>query len=541
MSELAANSEYEFLSPQEAKDWGDFFQHLTEGIVSVGEIGLRQATYDDQLVINGVYRWLENGDQGDGFEEVVDDLRGIVFAGGEHSLLSKSMAVVALSDVFFKTDRWPKDVLSRLGEAMSTEPEPGGGVILSAAFWARTMFHAYNSGGQEKLEQFAAAESYFLSGDRSAESERKKIAFQKAKKVISELIRVDGMKMRLPTAFITSAKSETETVQEEIPLGYPDRTIYLGERSGQGMMPSIEKFHEASRWGVPDISNMLLNPRGLRFLMGVELQESLPESRRPGLSYVERKRMLHMFRRSLVRPMDAAVDVFASVDQWTDEQVKEFASFDSLSLWMAVRVSRELRKRWERLESLSEDEGQKFVGKMNNLNYWVDAFGDKLSDYVGRCHRDGERVSVMSVALRESQRYDGVEGWDIGDALEHVKATTRALVLKKVGNDLQLRVQTDIEQLYKDVLWDRMLDEDKVQFACALIADQQGGLLELLEYDEAACAEIIGSINGRCSLEKGGNGYRAVLGVINDVKDEVLKMRWETIRDKRVTESMLLG
>jgi len=555
MVEKAVGNNYEHLSPKEVKEWGDFFEHLTRGIVNVGEIGLRQATYDDQQVVNGAYSWLEGGNYEEGFEETVGELGEIVFAGGEHSLLSKTMAIVAMSDVFHGSDRWPEKPLKRLRQAMSTEPEPGGGVILTAAFWARSMHHALEAderlrqGGEDKLatnfKQIETAEKYFLESEtNSAEWERKKIAFQKAKVVISELIAVRQMRMKLPTAIITSAKSEKETVQEEIPLGYPDRTIYLGERLRQNMMPSEDKMFEAARWGVPEVSNMLLNPRGLRFLLGVELKEvGAATSKKSRLSYLERKRMLYVYRRSLVRPMDEARAEFLKVKSWTDEKVMEKASFDSLSLWVAVRASRQIRKDWEKIEVLTTDNDQKFKVKMNQLNRWVDIYSSRLIKFVGRYHKDGGQVSGLSVALKESHIYDGEEGWDLEGAFKHVKATAKALVYRSVGKDLKLRVQSEIEDLYKDALWGRMLDEDKVQLACALIGDPKGDgkkLIESIYYDEDGCAEIMECINEGKLPEEDSKGFRAAITAISNLRDEVLKMRWETIRDKRVTESMVL-
>ena len=40
--------------------------------------------------------------------------------------------------------------------------------------------------------------------------------------------------------------------------------------------------------------------------------------------------------------------------------------------------------------------------------------------------------------------------------------------------------------------------------------------------------------------EEDSKGFRAAITAISNLRDEVLKMRWETIRDKRVTESMVL-
>jgi hypothetical protein len=518
---VSEKKDNKYLSRERADQWMELYANIASQAVEIGDSDLRRTTFLDRVAISQVREEVEIGDS-EVIKEGLDKLGTIIGGGGEHSLLAKILATIAYCDIAVQMEEPPDSFVPLLSEAMTTEPESGGDVVLAGALYARLAYHyTPRENGQQIMEQLDEA---LVGAVETEEQAIMKAGIHAASRVICEMIAEDSLKMRLPVAVISSGV-ETE-ISESLGGGYPDKVMYLGV----GYLPSLEKLKEAALYGMPDASKHILTRRIQRVLAGVELEDPAGESRSIGrIVTVPRRRMVHIYLRALRKPELPADEVFADESSLTRERVINYGSFDSLSYFVAVRTARELRSPAEakKLDAVPlRTDAQKRRSVERIVNRWV----RKLAEPVGRLP-DGSKPSVLSVALEESQRFHGIENWGMKESKEHIRYSARALVLRKVMGELRIREEDEITDLYRSRVWDEELSEDDlVELGLSLLQNPKSRFWKEMEdvpndlQNEIARAAIEGKDLG--NLARGH-----VLQAILNKKDDVFVLRCETIRD----------
>jgi len=121
--------------------------------------------------------------------------------------------------------------------------------------------------------------------------------------------------------------------------------------------------------------------------------------------------------------------------------------------------------------------------------------------------------------------------WVSEEVIGHVVATARALVFKKEGHRIVRRTPEEILKIYKDVVWTRELrKEDKLAFAKILLVSGNkklwGVLRNKVKIDEE---QLEPWFRGE---ELSEDCVRGVVNALAEIKDELLVIRWETIRNR---------
>lgn len=515
------------LTPEREEHLREYYTNLTTKMLSVGDSELRWGTYQDRKLISSAR------DSKD-IDQSLSDLRTIIAGSGSHSLLSRTMAMIAYYDIASESSNWGQDFPGFFREVLATEREQGAVEVLSGAFYARLAADIVNEpSGQEKLEELDFS---LLGAVDTQEKAARKLGMHVAANTIAQLIEEDQLRMRLPEIIIKKGESY-DGYDYERSGGYPDKTMFLGV----GRLPSYKKMEEAALWGMPDASQYFLNRRIQRLLVGVEVNEVSGAGGKGKIVVLPDKKLVHIYLRALRKPELSASYAFEDERRFNDGDVMENCSFDSLSFILAVRLSRSLEGRFNEIEDkdytsmkgkLKEDE--KRVAAQRATERVV----ERVSQPIGYLS-NGEQVSVLSVALEESQRFDGTEEWGTEDAKSHLEHSVMALTLVNEEGALRVRREDEIVDLYKDHIWQKELfAEDKVQLALVLLKDPShpansyfwNNIPDSLQNEVALAAHGKGELSQRAQ--------KALLIAMNKHRDAMIVLRCETIRDTYLPQEL---
>lgn len=522
----------EYLSAKEKKDITQIYRRRTKKCVEVGDVDLRRRTVEDIELIEQC-RSFEGGID---FEEVVESLQGIIGAPSRsHSLLAKVEAIRAYADVVFMSGSSLDLHASFLFEAIHTETEDGGSSILAGAFLG-SVKRLY---GEKGLDYSGFEESVFGEIDSKAKAGFL-LSVQTCADKLDEMVRKNELRMKLPEVIIASG--ETLEPRKHVPIeeGYPDKTMYLGV----GFLPSLDKLQEAVKYGMPDPSKQVLVRKLPCLMAGVNGRRvSRKDSGGDRLVSADEKRFIHISLSSLREPEVLVWDKFLEDRHFSRDEVRRSLSFDSLTYWVAMRS---IEKRFRRgsthtlkavVESVRND---KFPEKRRRQeNFISEAIGrviaDISPDFIEVERKDGsvQRLGILSLALEELRgRHEDCD-WSLDDVSAHLAFGARALVKRVRMGEVVVRDKEDIADIYRTHLWDSELnDEDKVELALGSLSNEKSPLWEYLDGVESGIMrEIIQSFepNSRPLSDK---ARLVLLELVNERRDDVFVIRWQSIRDK---------
>jgi len=500
----------EFHTAEQAANVRAFYEGLTRRTLDIGDATLRQATYSDQLIISEIYQEVFDNETPP-VENALSQLDDIITGQGQHSLLAKIMATIAYVDICQHYDIFSKKMKERLSEAIVTDPEPGASVILTGAIYARQIYHqSFGSSFELTMKKLDEVLCQEVTSERA---ERIKLGAHVAARVISELLENDDLKMQLPSVVITGERrSEGVSTSGE---GYPDSVMHLRE----GYLPSLKKMKEAVEYGMPVTSKSTIFIKRIpRLLLGVEADINPEiEVTKGRVTAPPDKKLVHIYFRSIRRPK-ADIPPDAHSRPFTREKVLEHASFDSLSNWIAIRVSRELTKEFPPDNTESQDTIVRLT--MQEIEKWI----VRLSEPVSR----SSNLSILDVAHNESLRYDDTNDWNIEDVKTHLRNTVRSMILRSQMGKLLIRQEDDIFDIYRERAWLELTDDDKVELAMAAFRNRKSIVKDLVPSEYRV--NIAGAILGRDELLP--EAREKLLIVINSIRENIIVCRFETIRDK---------
>ncbi len=517
---VGRNLEHSFLTDEEEDRVRDYYAHLTHQILGVGDADARRQTNKDVASISEA-RLLSKDSMQEGIEIVQE-----IMSGSNHSILAKSLATIAYTDISMENNYTPQEFWEFLRECILTEPEPGGREVLAGTFYARMAFHLLTrENGEGMLQQL---DRELIGKIVDAETEKRKLGIHVSARVVSSLLDEDRLRMVLPSVIVHKGTKREALVYPKVG-GYPYTLMYLPT----GSLPQDEKLVEAVYYGMPHISSGVLIRRIPRVMVGVEVAEKGKEtrSRKSKLVAYPNRRFTHIYLRGLRKPTVPADEAFIDERDYQEKKVFNSASFDSLSFMGAVRVTRYLEKRFVEIDSQKTTSLQrKFISekeykderKRASADRAVERWIKKIAHPIVRVDRVEQ--SILSVALDESQKHDGIEGWELREAEEHLRYTIKALVLVNSYGNLFLRGEREIATLYQNYVWKKeFTEDDKLELAYAILDDPKSRLWVFVPEDFQT--EVAQAIHGRQNLDG-----RTKRRLINLVERKVI-LRLETIVD----------
>lgn len=528
----------------EKRTLSEVYEYLAEHVVDIGDPDYRRRTLEDRDTIEGMWDKIRAADHViwpekesevlDAVDEGFGKLEEIIIGHGKHSMLGKVLAVIAYCDVADQYG-WPDDYHTFLKDAFLGENERGGPVLLSGALLARLQYILTDTqGGTDALAVFERSILDNLQKRGQGSPLEIKQAIHTVARVFSTQMTEGNMKMRLPWVRVTEGEG-TESESMVLVGGYPDSVMFLGI----GDLVSDEKLTESVQYGVPDIQTGDFERRLPRILVGVRVDIPIVSKKTHGPIVVE-KRFVHIHLRAMRRPSVAfAPNIFTTEGHYKRENIMDYGSFDSLPYVMAVRLARDLRKKFNGIEQTEYKHltPQKRVGyKENRKRKVVEEAVARRMELIAqsvRYDREGRPVSILSLGLDESQRIDGTKGWDLEAARAHVKTMMQALSLQNVAGSLRVRDEQAIVDLYLTHIWNREITlNDKFEMVCAILSDPKsphwGTIPKMYEDDIVNAIYRNGTVDERVQ-----QAIVAQFGL-----QEKLILRCETIRDKREPEGM---
>lgn len=253
-----------FLKEEEVNEKRRFYEHLTLGILPVGDPMLRRLTYQDQAVVAGVY---ESAD----IALSMKSLTEIISATSEsqHTTLGKVMATIAYFDLITQHGKWNSQTVQEVtGIILEPQRNPTEKYILAGAFFGRMASQAAQTSDITALKEMYRN----LSKNISTRHEQEALcAIEGARNAIWKLIDEGLLRMTFPIATIHD--QESSSGRESLGGGFPDTIMYLGRTTAIYYTPSWKKLEEAAKYGAPNAQKHVNESRALRILIGVELEE----------------------------------------------------------------------------------------------------------------------------------------------------------------------------------------------------------------------------------------------------------------------------
>lgn len=503
----------EFLTLEEERNERGFFDHLTRSIVFLGDPDYRRVTEADAGVISEVIGTVAQADSLSGSEreialqEALDSgfsaLEDIIGGGGGHTLLGKALGVIAYCDVATEYNAWPSNFSDFFNDVLQTEYSYGDRIILHAALYARLSHHWLAKYGQEYLEKL---DDHLIGLVNSRDAAINKLRIHVAARVLSDMLTGNELRMQLPwTTVVSTETADYPYVPRE--GGYPDTTMHLHE----GFYPSYLKLWEAVKYGMPEVRRALIVRRMPRLLAGVHVTDAsgLHSTHRDRLKTEQSRRFIYMYLRGLRR-----------MQSHGDGGTGEDCTYDTLSLIGAVRVARVLR-----------DEQTITMTEVDEL---IDDYTKKLTNTV--IETEGDAISIVSVALSESQQIDGVEGWGREEAIGEIKRNIKYLLVRLQGRSFSVRSEDDILAMYRHHIWQvELTHEDKFELACALLSDPECPCWNSIPASDQS--DLVQAIHNGKQLDRLFEEF-----VIEQCQlEDMIDLRCETIRDTFEPETLREG
>jgi len=519
---------FEFLTPDEVDMWRDFYAGVAARCVVVGYATQRRQTWIDLQTIADVKSFAEEGSVS--FASLAR-LEAIITGGGERSLFAKVMAAIYYGRYTYERGTPAENSAQLLANAMATEPDAGGEII-AGALLAGTMLACCRD---DHDFEASALESIF-GGLKPANRQQEvvKIGIDQAKAVIASMFTERELNLQFALASVAGGPIQEYQSESILMSGYPHTIMHLEE----GDLPSLDKMAEAARLGMPESTSFVL--RAPRLLCGVELSAKVPASLR--LEYRPSVRLLHVHLGVLEVPKSPAGEVFANETDWNTDQVAAHASFDALSQWVAIQISRRLEKAFGEIENSDltpfDKEKRQHAAMNAALREWLILPAEQSSLRPRRAglllqpvgyKPDGTPVSILSRAVEERARYGGA--WDIESARVHLIHTCQAMALISENGHLRVRPPDQIRALYREYIWQSLLtDQDKVAFALALLSDPESAHWRSIpDYIQGHIAQVI---HGHYGTELNPKVFEWLRDYMNRNRDSLFIFRWETVRDR---------
>lgn len=503
-----------YLTPEEERNERDFFDQLTRSIVFLGDPDYRRITEADAGSVTAI---IDRVTQAAGLEEEEDresvltqslhdgfmQLEDIIGGGTGHTLLGKVLGVIAYCDLATEYNAWPSNFGDFFNEVLQTESAYGDRIILTAALYARLAYHWVDKFGPEYLEEL---DGKMIGLVDSRDAAINKLRIHVAARVLSDMLSENELRMRLPwTTVVSNETVDYPSFSRE--GGFPETTMHLHE----GFYPSHRKLQEAVKYGMPEVRGALIVRRMPRLLAGVHVKDvsGLHNTHRERLKTEQSRRFIYMYLRGLRR-----------MQSYGDDGTGEDCTYDTLSLIGAIRVARELRDE----QSITMSEVDALIGD----------FTEKLTTTV--IETEGDELSIISIALAESQQIDGVEGWGRAEAIGEMKRNIKYLLVRLQGIGFSVRGEDDILAMYRRHIWQvELTHEDKFELACALLSDPECPCWQ--EIPEADQPELAQAIHNGKKLDR----QFEELVIENCRLEDKIDIRCETIRNTFEPETLREG
>jgi len=367
----------------------------------------------------------------------------------------------------------------------------------------------HEGSGQEILGEYDERLLGLIDSPRAA---RRRIAVQAAAEIFASEIQEDAFGMRLPEAELASSYTEGSPPHESGGFMIPQSIMYLAS----GRLVSWNKLIEATQLGIPGRSQP--EQRIPELLVGVEIPvgQQTHERTRTKLGYVA--------MRALRKPKRGRIDWSVSLQtedrlSFGDEKLFRYSSFDTLSLIAAIRIARQLT-----------EENTPAGFSPANIIHKVDAVMTRFQTAHPTAFNRAD--SILSVALRESQKIDGDANWQLPQATHHLKSQIVGLLVSDVDySKVTWRQESELWELYRQyVIQHELSREDKIEMMGFLLQNTQHELWRKFDrtMSEKAVNSIAQWVHNKSQLPP------ALADTLIEHVDKYIVQRCETIRDIHV-------
>lgn len=504
----------ELMTPEEERESIGHFEKITYGILPVGDPGLRRATHEDRTLVAQQYSSPDK-------VGAISILREIVASENQsnHTLLGRVVAVIALYDIISETGSWTLETVQEITNLFKgvRVDEPMDRHILAGALFARLASHVAKDSEVDTLNQMYAS----MVGNVTTRREQEVLcAIMGSRNALFRLINENNLRMTFPVATIHQGESNSQ--YESLGGGFPDTVIYLGRTVENGYyLPSWDKLREAAVYGAPNPQRGVNEPRALMVLIGVESEEATSlSSFKESDKIIKKRKMLHIQLRGLRRPDGNQ------------------PNYDALGFVLGSRLSRELRDEFNEIDSAEGDLSGLTIDNKNKMKIKVanDAIKGLLEIITkpieGVKYTDGSSVSILSSALKESQRHDGIENWGWEEAIESInKSLTRTTFFKNKEGSIMLIGEREIGRIYRAYVWKSELNRED-RLALALTAMKNFDCRVWQDIDDVSDRRLVHRV-----IKEGGNLPQSLEELILKFTEQrlfdIISLRCETIRDVR--------